>query len=192
MLNCVVALLIFIYIYANFRAVNSEWLLYLVCFLEVHNNWLSPEETELKLQGGLKTNVPNEKSVPVPLAACSAPCSCPVPSSPTRGAAPADCCPAVHVPGLPWSHCCMGCDCAEGEAEGEESSGCLFTPAWVFGGRCLLQETNTPGSVLKWKQGPGHDQGQPATARSWMQIYFSYLQCCCPLSFALQCLVQAP
>lgn len=73
--------------YANFRAIDSELLLCFVHFLNVHSGWLNQEQTELKLQGDMKTKVPNEKSVPVLLAACSAPCSpCPFSSSPTRGA----------------------------------------------------------------------------------------------------------
>lgn len=62
----------------------SELLLHWVCFLNVHSIWLNQEQTKLKLQGDLKTNVPNKKSVPVLLAACSAPCSpCPISSCPT-------------------------------------------------------------------------------------------------------------
>lgn len=130
--------------HANFRAINSELLLDLFCFLNIDSSWLSQEQTELKLQGDLKTNAPNKNSVPVLSAACSAPCSPPLSHHlPLMVQHLLTAAPALPWPGLSWSHCCMGCDYGEGEMEGEP---------WVFGGRCLLHKTETPGSALKQKQ----------------------------------------
>lgn len=114
-------------------------------------------------------------------------------SHPTRGAAPAACCPcsaparAVVVSLLHGLWLCRRRDRRRVLGVSSSQLGCLE------GNACC--KNLTPGSVLKWEQRPGHDQEQPTAPASWMQVFISYLQCCSPwaaVSFARQSFVQAP
>lgn len=190
MLNCAVGLLKFIYMYANFRAIDSELFLYLVCFLNMDVGWVKNKlnwscrvtwkpTCQMKNQFLCYLQPAQLLALPLCLIISHSWCS--------------TCwllciCQGWHGLTAAWA-------VAMQKERWKESSGRLFIPAWVFGGRHLFQETETPGTVLKQEQRPGHDQGQSPAPGSWIPVFSPYLQFCSPwaaVSFALQCLVQAP